>query len=505
MKRHVLLINPWITDFAAYDFWLKPLGLLYIAAVLKAREYEVTLIDCLDRYDSELLEFQGLAKPKNRYFSTGKFHREIIPKPAAYRHVPRNYARYGLPLPLFRQKLKRTRRPDAVLVTSGMTYWYPGVQQTIAEVRKRFPDVPVVLGGIYATLCRQHAAEHSGADIVVSGEGELPALRAVDALVGTRRSYAGLYRTLDALPFPAFDLYGRLGSVPLMTSRGCPLNCTFCASRIVSGTYRWRDPRAVVAEIEWDLKRHGVREIAFYDDALLTNHRNHLQIILDEVVRRGWRLCFHTPNGLQCKLIEAEVAQLMRRAGFQTIRLSYESGNPARRRDMSNKVSDEHFGRAVRILFAAGFVKGQLDAYVMMALPGQSIEEVLRSMAFVHSHGVKVRLAAFSPIPGTVDWRRAIERGTLHADDDPLLTNNSIVPVRPAGTTFHTFEKLSLLAKKLNADLHETGAAVGAHDLLPALKSEFSRDELRGGIESVFPLSLRPGFSSRHGFDKIET
>jgi len=72
----------------------------------------------------------------------------------------------------------RGDRPDIVLVTSMMTYWYPGVFEAIRIISDLLPGTPVVLGGNYATLCRDHAVQNSGADVVLPGEGEriLPAL-----------------------------------------------------------------------------------------------------------------------------------------------------------------------------------------------------------------------------------------------------------------------------------------------------------------------------------------
>ncbi|RMD89492.1 MAG: radical SAM protein [Calditrichaeota bacterium] len=485
---HVLLINPWITDFAAYDFWLKPLGLLYIGAVLKEAGYEISLIDCLDRYDEELLEYQQLREPRNRFFKTGKFHREIIEKPHIYRDVPRNYARYGLPLSLFRSKLSHLRKPDVVLVTSGMTYWYPGVQQAINEIRQQWPDVPVALGGIYATLCREHAIQHSGADFVVSGEAELKALQLVDSLCGIKREYKNFPTSLDALPWPAFDLYDRLGFATILTSRGCPLSCSFCASRIVSGPYRWRYPENVVHELEYYVKKLCVDEIAFYDDALLTNYRRHLSVILEKILAINLPVNFHTPNGLQCKLIQEDIAELMYRANFKTIRLSYESANPERQKfDMSKKVSNESFVRAVNNLYKAGYKTGELDAYVMIALPGQTLEEMLWSMAFVHAQGVKIRLATFSPIPGTMDYQRAIEQGLITENTDPLLTNNSIVPIKPKGTNYHTFEKINLLAKGLNQELLNGQIYKDVASLVKYLKRHFTHEEIGGQSNITIP------------------
>ncbi len=471
---HLLLVNPWITDFAAYDFWLKPMGLLYLAAVLRQAGYAVGLVDCMDRAHPEILQWQGIDRPANRRWSTGKFLRTPIPKPAAYRHVPRHYARYGMPPEIFEKLCLTGPKPDAILVTSGMTYWYPGVQMTIATLRRLFGNTPILLGGIYATLCTEHARQFSGADIVIAGEAESIIQSKLQAIVGgglVSRDFA----TLDDLPFPAFDLYPQLQSAAIMTSRGCPLRCTFCASNLVSGKYRWRSLNSVIAELDWLHRGLGVNEFAFYDDALLTNRDRHFLPLCEKIIAHQINATFHTPNGLQAKFIDANTARLMWQAGFKTIRLAYESGSEERQRDMSKKVSNENFARAVAHLYAAGFGPNELDAYVMMALPGQSIHEILWSMAYVHSLGVGIRLAAFSPIPGTVDYERAVARGELVVDADPLLTNNSILPIRLPEVPHETYNKINRLAKTLNAHLLQTGRPLDSFgDLYNRLSSQLN-------------------------------
>jgi radical SAM superfamily enzyme YgiQ (UPF0313 family) len=471
---HLLLVNPWITDFAAYDFWLKPMGLLYLAAVLRQAGYAVRLVDCLDRAHPEVLQWQGIERPANRRWSTGKFIRAPIPKPAAYRRVPRHYARYGMPPEICEKLCSSGPKPDAILVTSGMTYWYPGVQMAIATLRRLFGNTPILLGGIYATLCTEHARQFAGADIVIAGEAESVIQTELHAILGgepLRRDFA----TLDDLPFPAFDLYSQLQSAAIMTSRGCPLRCTFCASNLVSGKYRWRSIDGVIAELEWLHRGLGVNEFAFYDDALLTNRDRHFLPLCEKIIAHQISATFHTPNGLQAKFIDANTARLMWQSGFKTIRLAYESGSEERQRDMSKKVSNESFARAVANLYAAGFGPNALDAYVMMALPGQSIHEILWSMAYVHSLGVGIRLAAFSPIPGTVDYERAVARGELAADADPLLTNNSILPIRLPEVPHETYGKINLLAKALNAQLLKTGKPLDAMgDLYSRLRAHLN-------------------------------
>ena len=164
---HILLINPWIHDFAAYDFWAKPLGLLSLASILRCHGFNISYIDCLDRFHSQ-------APPTDPYarFGRGPYLKTRIPKPSGLGDIQRNFSRYGIRKTWFKKDLHSIEPPDLVLMTSMMTYWYPGVQETIAVVREVFPEVTIVLGGIYVSLCYEHAKSHSGADRVETGIGE---------------------------------------------------------------------------------------------------------------------------------------------------------------------------------------------------------------------------------------------------------------------------------------------------------------------------------------------
>ena len=176
-KKSILLVNPWIHDFAAYDFWMKPLGLLYVGAILRAAGYEVGLLDCLD-FSSGLPQFTaGLKPPRRRDFGRGHFYKENIPKPEALRDIPRQYRRYGIPPQALREIMAVFPRPDLILITSSMTYWYTGLSETIQFLRQNIPGVPIYLGGTYATLCADHAAKYSGADRILSGPWDGEKLR----------------------------------------------------------------------------------------------------------------------------------------------------------------------------------------------------------------------------------------------------------------------------------------------------------------------------------------
>jgi len=100
-----------------------------------------------------------------------------VTKPEIFRHIPRKYSRYGWPYAQVESRLEKIPAPAAVLITCTLTYWYPGVQAAVELVRKKFGSVPIILGGVYATLCPEHARSQSGADLILTGPGENQILR----------------------------------------------------------------------------------------------------------------------------------------------------------------------------------------------------------------------------------------------------------------------------------------------------------------------------------------
>src|SRR5262245_2711043 len=121
MSPKILLVNPPIYDFSAYDFWLKPYGLLRIAGYLRGQA-ELRLFDYLDRW-------QPLAPPvapeRSDSWDRGPFYAEVVPKPACFAAVPRYYRRYGMPRQLFQRFLTAAGPFDVALIQTVMTYWYP--------------------------------------------------------------------------------------------------------------------------------------------------------------------------------------------------------------------------------------------------------------------------------------------------------------------------------------------------------------------------------------------
>ncbi len=424
-KSEILLINPWITDFAAYDLWAKPLGLLYLGDMLRRQEgINVRLLDCLDL---ALLPPPLRQTVKRRRYGTGHYFQQEIDKPAAVRDVPRRYKRYGLPEEVFRDQLEKLPAPDVVLVTSRMTYWYPGVQQTIRVIRKVFPAAVVVLGGIYATLCPEHARRRAGADHVITGSDPGKLFRLLKEMkVVSAVPPAG---ELDIFKFsPAWDLYRQHDFLVLLTSLGCPYSCPYCASNQLHPGYRRRPPDRLFAELESWLSRYPeVRDIAFYDDALLLEAEAFIIPFLERVTRFFPGLRFHTPNGLHVNAVTPFLARAMKDAGFTTIRLSLETTSETLQRQWGGKTAKTRFEQTIADLQAAGFSPEQLDVYLLVGVPGQRWQQVKEDVEFVQSLGLHPRLTEYSPLPGTALWPEAREAAAVDLASEPLFHNNTLV------------------------------------------------------------------------------
>ena len=403
--------------------------MLFLAASLRKLGKEVALIDCLDRHHPRL---KG-AVP-TRQDGTGKYLRELLPKPAPLRSIARNYARYGMPMQLFHSSLAGLPfTPDAVFVTSMMTYWYPAVRDCIAEVRKSLPGIPVYLGGVYATLCPEHAARVCGADHVCQGWPDVKALagRFMDGqCAGTGAS---------GIPRAAYDLYPELRSIALLTSLGCPHRCSYCASHLLTPFRFRRSPDEVFREIRYWQTEKSIEHVAFYDDALLEDAETGFKPLLRLIAGSGLDLDLHTPNGLSANAIDPELADLMFRARVRTVRLSYDF-----------KVVRADFESALDNLQSAGYLRRAIGVYLLMGRPGQTVESLEESVRYLHGLGVRVHLASYSPIPGTRECKESVRRGLWDSGADPLLSNNSIYPLWRGSYGYSRCEQIRQWTRELN-------------------------------------------------------
>lgn len=419
----LLLINPWIYDVSAYDFWLKPVGLLILAKLLKRNGHKVSLIDCLNRKDKSLSNIEGC---KDIRYGTGKFLHKEVEKPLIIKDISRSLKRYGLPLDIFIQKVRDYKKingePDFVFVSSIMTYWYPGPWEAIKIVKEEFPFSKVVLGGIYASLAAKHA-ERSGADLICP-------YTSIEKVIGYLQEIGiGITEKQISLE-PDYSLYENLNHLVFLTSTGCKNNCTYCATPMLQPFYQ-ENPAFILDWIKKYSELFRVSNVAFFDDAILINHKDHFDIILDRIISEKlpeYGKIFHIPNGLHAAYLTAQTATLMKKANVKTIKLGLETLNPELQKKTGGKVNTEIFLNAVKILQEAGFTEKEISAYVLINLPGQKTDEIKETILFCKNIGIGVNLNEYTPIPGTKEFLKLTEDGKISEDTDLILLNNSLLP-----------------------------------------------------------------------------
>ncbi len=424
MKR-ALLVNPWIYDFKSHDFRVKPYGLLRISAFLKNNGFEIDLIDCMDRYDPDMAPY----KMKDRQHGTGEFYHEELAKPEPYKKVPRKYKRYGFPVDVFKKKLDSMKIPDIILVTSGVSYSYEGVLLALDLITDRFQSVKTVLGGIYATLCPAHAQKHSKANLVWQGDINNLFIKALNQYAQSRIEQIPEAKFRELLP--DYSFYPTTPYAAVRFTQGCPFNCTYCAIKQLCPSYYQRDTAGIIKELE-GYRASEKKSIAFYDDALL--YKNYfIKGVLREIMKKGMKFIFHASNGLHAAYIDAEIAMLMKQAGFVEPRVSLETTDYELQKNTGNKTTTEAFEKAIGYLRKTGFKDSEIGVYILAGLPGQDEESVMADVEYLKDMNVRIKPAVYSPIPGTMefmklrpDLRAALTLDPLKQNEYYFLTVNTM-------------------------------------------------------------------------------
>jgi radical SAM superfamily enzyme YgiQ (UPF0313 family) len=436
-QLRVLLINPYTYDFSAYNFWSSPLGLLAVGSVLRQNGAHVYLIDCL-----------RVEEGKRKTDGRGPFIKEVVEKSASLSAIPKRIRRYGISREVLRKELSCTDPPDLILVTTIMTYWYPGAKEVLATAKGSFPDAKIVLGGIYPSLCYEHARTHMiEADLIVRNNEIHRFYRYVEETF----SFALAFRPSDydpsVLPPPCYDLYDTIPFVPLLTSYGCPYRCTYCATPYLHPHIIRKDPGSVIAEIRHWFCR-GVKRFVLYDDNFLYNKEVHAKPLLRAVAGLPFPVEIYNPNALNAALIDDEVAELLWRAGFQEVRLGFETINPDTQASTGGKVDLKAFERALGALTGAGFPSRVLGIYILAGLPLQRWEDVKASIDYLSPLGVRANIAEYTPIPHTPMFEEYYGLARYPIAEDPVFQNNALFPFAWEG---FTEQDLSFLKQYLRA------------------------------------------------------
>jgi anaerobic magnesium-protoporphyrin IX monomethyl ester cyclase len=329
-------------------------------------------------------------------------------------------------------------KPDFI----GISATTPGYPQAchIARILREDTDAAICAGGVHVSARpRETLVECDAFDLVVAGEGERPLL-ALLALMADRKPLSGsspppgvfwrnggnivpgpaggFLKDLDELPFPAYDLFdvrkcrppvyfdfALHPSINLMTSRGCPWRCCFCASKLTMGSfYRTFSPAYIYELIRYLKSDYGIRFISFTDDTL-TIRKQHLIELCDKLQRAGTDLkwtCFSRSDGMDGRL-----AKEMAKAGCVGINFGIETGNPKTlaRIQKGNRLED-----SVHAIDAAREAGLRIVCSFITGFPGETPEMAEDTIKFAIDLNSDVAIFnTLVPYPGTPVSREALQ------------------------------------------------------------------------------------------------
>ncbi|MBU1912656.1 MAG: B12-binding domain-containing radical SAM protein [Candidatus Omnitrophica bacterium] len=354
--------------------------------------------------------------------------------------------------------------PELVGIT-GLCIEAPEVHKLVRLVKQIDAQYKVVVGGAYATFCRESIIEDPNIDFVVIGEGEKAICNLVDALengknisgidgIGFKNGSkttinlpVALTEDIDSIPLPAWGLidmekyfhgphkhsqnpasvFNRIA--PLFTSRGCPFGCIFCHN-IFGKKVRARSVRNVVEEIEVLIKEYAVEEIEIIDDIFNFDLARAKQIC-DEIIKRGIKIHLSFPNALRADMMDEELIVKLKKAGTYLIYYAIDSASPEVQKQINKNLDLEKSKEVINMTIRHGIATG---GYFMLGFPGETREQMRQTIRFALKS--KLHFASFfyvASFPHTALSKR-LGRDTIdqesfnHSDVLKLTRNFSSVP-----------------------------------------------------------------------------
>ena len=424
-NKKILLIYPPTTIFKEKErkrigF---PLGLAYIAAVLEQNGYLVRCVDATAE-DSE---------------------NEIT--------INNDQISFGL-TPEKIKKIINNYKPQYVGISVLYSCQAANGHMICSVAKAVSKEIITIMGGAYPTSDPERALSDENLDFVVNGEGEKTIIELLDAirLKKDRNNTRGIsYREngcvkinpapsliedLDSLPFPARHLFdfnaysntkyahGTFKQSPvasIITSRGCPFNCSFCFTIKMAGTkFRVRSVENIISEIRYLIDKYQIKELHFEDDNFLFDKKR-AENLFDEMIRLKFNLSWTTPNGLAVNNLDRDILVKMKRSGMYSLIIAAESGNPRVLKEILHKpIKLEKVEEVVKVLKE---IKVPAQIYWMIGLPGETKEEMedtIKLAEKLHSINPNVysSFSCYTPFKGTKLYEMCKSKKFINEEKD---------------------------------------------------------------------------------------
>lgn len=480
---------------------MPPIGVAYLAAVLREGGHRVDVIDAPGEAIEEHLDFVT---------SIGTLRSTGLSPDAIIDRIPADVQLIG--------------------VTNMFLHEWPQVLQILEKARARFTGATIAVGGENATAYWPWMFEETDSiDVVVTGEGEATALELADRVAaglplvamagvvlpersGSATVDGGLptrLRQLSEIPEPAWDLlpitnyldhadyFGvdRGRSMPVMATRGCPYKCSFCSSpQMWTTRYVVREPEEVVDEIAGHVERYGAENIDFCDLTAITKRQWTLRFC-DSLDARNLDITWQLPVGTRAEALDAEVLQRLYDTGCRNITYAPESGSERMLEIFDKRVDLPHILGSLRSAHRIGL---RTHVNVIIGHPDEKWRDVAQSLVLL----VKAAFAGadtasaimFGAYPGSADFTRLLDEGKLTVDEEFLYIALS------RGSAAHRSYNPRMSSRQLRSAQMAMMAVFYtlAHVLHPSRILERFRAQRNGQELTTFDQFVRIKRGSRH-------
>lgn len=325
--------------------------------------------------------------------------------------------------------------PDTIGIGCTFTTRWPIVKRLSTNIKKKLPNVLIATGGIHPSNSPEEVLHEKSIDFICIGEGELVFEQLLESIekgsnfsnilgLGFKKNgkcyineERNFIRDLNKIPFPARHLlpykqYIKYNRNSVIATRGCPYKCTFCSMPTVMGrSFRSRSAKNFVDEIEYIQKTYKTIFFSFDDDNL-TLLNTFVSEFCDEIIKRGLKIYWNTPNGVNINSLTLDLLKKMKLAGCYSINLAIESGDEKILEIMKKIIPLEKVRKITEWcrelhIFTLG--------YFVIGMPGETFDSMEKSKQFALSLPIDaINVFIATPFPGTPFFKECLEKGYIN-------------------------------------------------------------------------------------------
>ena len=428
-----------------------PLGLAYISAALKKKDFKVQIIDAVgNEPDSRVGYYKG--------YLVGESLDKIVNK--------------------------ITSATNFIGITVVFTHEWPLVVKLIDLIKNKFPNKKIIIGGEHVSAMPEFCLATSKADYIVMGEGEETIVELIsDNLIEENKlkKIRGLgYRLeneifinprrqrrtdLDEIAIPDWQsfevkkyhqnrfvggMYSESITVPILATRGCPYQCTYCSAPNM-WLPRWipRDPIKVVDEIEYYKKIFNAKNFPFQDLTAIIK-KEWIKAFCEEIIKRNLNITWQLPTGTRSEAIDDEISNLLKKSGMTSMAYAPESGSEETRKFIKKKMKTENLFKSINSAAKAGL---NIAVFIVIGFPHDNKKNLRENINFIKrlaSQGVTdMSVGYYMALPGTQLFNSLFDSGKITLDKKYFSHILDSLAIVPSQKYCFNLSKLKLLYYKI--------------------------------------------------------